>query len=34
MPEDKIFIFDRVTLILLFGEFCVIFSGHTGPARN
>ena len=28
MPDDKRFIFDQVTWILLFGEFCVIASGN------
>ena len=28
MPDDKRFIFDQVTWILLFGEFCVIVSGN------
>ena len=28
MPGDKRFIFDQVTWILLFGEFCVIASGN------
>ena len=27
MPDDKRFIFDHMTWILLFGEFCVIVSG-------
>ena len=27
MPDDKRFIFDQGTWILLFGEFCVIASG-------
>ena len=29
MPDDKIFIFDQLTwIVLLFGEFCVIASGN------
>ena len=28
MPDDETFIFDQVTLVIFFGEFCAIMSGN------